>query len=79
MALYADDKPAVKLDGTVSYYKPGEWIAIVIRPQVEKTYNLADKDNTYVLDPDLRVGSKVNMEESKDSSGHTTVSIHLKR
>ncbi len=65
--------------GEVRYFEPGRWIGIVIRYQVEQTYNLRSEKCSYQIDPNVRVGSDVLIEEEKDEFGKKVVSIHVKR
>ena len=69
---------AEKLDGEVRYYDPGKRIDIGIRPEVDKSYNLSSKETIYKIDPAVSVGSKVEVEETKDEAGQKLVTIHIK-
>ncbi|MCU1262945.1 MAG: hypothetical protein JWO80_5830 [Bryobacterales bacterium] len=79
LASQAQQGRPIKLAGQVRYYEPGKRIGIDIQPQVEKIYDLTAKDCTYVVDPDVRVGSNVITEEKKEENGKKMVSIRVQR
>ena len=63
------------LVGEVNSYQRGKSIEIVAQPAVDKTFDLTTRVCKYLIDPDIVVGSKVEVEETIDKQGHKVVFI----
>ena len=61
--------------GTVTEYGPGKRIVILTGDGKKHDFDLADKKTTSTVDPHVAVGSKVQLDSTKDDSGNRTLNV----
>ncbi len=65
----------VSVIGTVKEYDAGKTIKIATSKHHTKSFDLAAKDTTATVDPNVAVGSKVKLVDKKDDSGNHTITV----